>query len=239
MNQLEEETSVGKTGLLLNTNRVSSEVTMPLNPLKSLLGNGQTSIAKSFGNWRQELLDFKLESSQIKPKPADVIWYFYNRFFPIKLVINQLAKIMVTQQNNWIEVGDLQVQSFEFAQEVATKLKNIEVFTKLQEKTQQFVIDNLKNNDPNPYKVGINYFPKNLRNSLLSMLDELKENGIFIIPNGSVEKWLPTYGIQGEKNKWIVEILNKIVDVTVIPDDDVWKFMQEIRLCIEKQYTMI
>jgi len=35
------------------------------------------------------------------------------------------------RNNNWIELADLQVQSFEFAQEVSTKLKNFEIRAKI------------------------------------------------------------------------------------------------------------
>jgi hypothetical protein len=105
---------------------------MPLMPAQS---TDQTSIVKAANplgiSWRRELLDIHVEPTEIQPKSSDLIWYFYNRFFPVKVAIYQLAKILALQHDNWIELGDLQVQAFEFAQEVATKLKNIEIRAKM------------------------------------------------------------------------------------------------------------
>jgi len=122
-NQLEEEIStIGR--LKINSDQLSSELTIHS---KSMM-----AAANPLGiNWRLGLQDMQLEPTQIQPKYSDLIWYFYNRFFPVKVVIYQLAKIMATQNNNWIELGDLQVQAFEFAQEVATKLKNVEIRAKM------------------------------------------------------------------------------------------------------------
>ena len=130
-NQLEEEAS-NHADLIVNSNRASSGVTLANAALKTKLSADESTITNALGsNWRQQLLNLKLERTEIEPKPSDLIWYFYNRFFPAKIVIYQLARIMVTQQSNWIELGDLQVQSYEFAQEVATKLKNTELRAKI------------------------------------------------------------------------------------------------------------
>jgi hypothetical protein len=133
-NQLEEEISRIK-GSKTHMDKLSSEVELTPKLLIEAQGNSQkltyeTVAPLGFG-WRKQLQNLPLENSEIQPKTSDLIWYFYNRFFPVKLVIHQLAQIMVTHQKNWIELGDLQVQSFEFAEGVATKLKNIEISAKM------------------------------------------------------------------------------------------------------------
>src|SRR6266487_3658236 len=127
-NQLEEEIS-SIEGVNMNSSDFTSHS-------KSIIPRTYQTVAirtanSYVTNWRQGLLGMQLESTSIQPKASDLIWYFYNRFFPVKVVIYQLAKTMATHHNNWIELGDLQVQAFEFAQEVATRLKNIEIRAKL------------------------------------------------------------------------------------------------------------
>lgn len=46
-------------------------------------------------------------------------------------MIHVLAQIIAIQHKNWIELGDLQVQAFEFAEGVATKLKSFELSAKM------------------------------------------------------------------------------------------------------------
>ena len=132
-NQLEEENSSiarlkinsGQLAPKLTsspTSLIEAEITVPA------IANAASPLAMS---WRRELRRMQLEPTQIQPKSSNLIWYFYNRFFPVKVVVYQLAKIMATQNNIWIELGDLQVQAFEFAQEVATKLKNVEIRAKI------------------------------------------------------------------------------------------------------------
>jgi hypothetical protein len=133
-NQLQEEvSSVGKLRVM------SDDLSNGLSFGPKSVGETQRESRKAtmeskmlFGfGWRQRLRDIPLEHSQIEPALSDLIWYFYNRLFPIKLVVYLMGKIMVTQQQNWIELDDLQVQAFEFAEEVATKLKNVEITAKM------------------------------------------------------------------------------------------------------------
>jgi len=130
LNQLEEE--ISNRGREFNSDQISEYQS---HSKSSFTKTEQSVSLRNVNpltlNWRQELLEMKVESTQIDPEPSELIWYFYNRFFPIKLVIYQLAKIVVTHHDNWIELGDLQVQAYEFAQEIATKLKNIEIRAKM------------------------------------------------------------------------------------------------------------
>jgi hypothetical protein len=125
-NQLQEEISA-----VVNSNtsdNLSSELTLvPASYQNVAIDRTMQYLV----DWRQFLRQYEPENSQIEPQSSDLIWYFYNRFFPVKVVIHELAKIMAARQRGWIELVDLQVQAFEFAQETATKLKNIEIRAKM------------------------------------------------------------------------------------------------------------
>jgi hypothetical protein len=129
-NQLEEEASTAK-GSLIHSGNLSSEA--ELGQLRMEPGGQKLTnvTANQFGLWYNQLQDLQIEPTEIQPTKSELIWYFYNRFFPAKLVIHVLAQIIGIQHKNWIELGDLQVQAFEFAEGVATKLKNFELSAKM------------------------------------------------------------------------------------------------------------
>jgi hypothetical protein len=131
-NQLEEEFSTIK-GPIIRSGKLSSAVEVGQLHMES---DGESQnltfpIADQYGPWRKQLQDLQVESTKIHPRTSDLIWYFYNRFFPVKLVIHVLAQIIAIQHKNWIELADVQVQAFEFAEGVATKLKNFEISAKM------------------------------------------------------------------------------------------------------------
>ncbi len=66
-----------------------------------------------------------LEKSQIPPPIQSLIWSFYNRFFPVKIIINQLA-IMMGTQNSWIELSQLHDTAYDFTEPLSSKLREYE-----------------------------------------------------------------------------------------------------------------
>jgi len=62
------------------------------------------------------------QESEIHPEKQDLIWSFYNRFFPVKVVVYQLARL-ISPTKPWIELGELQEAAFIFAESVSAKLK--------------------------------------------------------------------------------------------------------------------
>jgi len=131
-NQLEEEASTTK-GSVTHSGKLSSKVEVGQLEMESHWDSQKLTYraANQFGLWRRQLQDLQVESTKIQPRTSDLIWYFYNRLLPVKLVIHVLAQIIAIQHKNWIELGDLQVQAFEFAEGVATKLKNFELSAKM------------------------------------------------------------------------------------------------------------
>jgi len=133
-NQLQEELST-TTKLKTNSNDSFSELSLAFKSAAETKVTDQNITTqgsiKLGSHWRHVLSDIQIENSQLEPKSSELIWYFYNRFFPIKVVVYQLARMMVTQRQNWIALDDLQVQAFEFAEEISTKLKNIEISARM------------------------------------------------------------------------------------------------------------
>lgn len=82
-------------------------------------------IIESQQNLMRMLSDVPLEKSQIPPPTQPLIWSFYNRFFPVKVIINQLA-IMMGTQNTWIELSQLHDTAYGFAELLSSKLREYE-----------------------------------------------------------------------------------------------------------------
>jgi ABC-type cobalamin/Fe3+-siderophores transport system ATPase subunit len=101
---------------------------------------------------------------------------------------------------------------------------------------------NLKNSISNkfselnvdPKKEGLDILDKESQTVALHLLDNVAEYGVFIVPVGEVERWLPHVGATGEKTKWIVSLFGLIgtdqeSQQYVRPDKgDVWDFIRRI-----------
>ena len=76
-------------------------------------------------NLMRMLSDVPLEKSQIPPPSQPLIWSFYNRFFPVKVIVNQLA-IMMGTQNAWIKLSQLHDTAYGFTELLSSKLREYE-----------------------------------------------------------------------------------------------------------------
>lgn len=109
-NQLEEE----KSGVI-DTGDFEKK---PTKSLQSITAEIQQSLARLFS-------DNELEESEIAPLPSSLIWSFYNRFFPAKIVVRQLA-LMLANDQKWADLWILQDQAFTSAEEISDTLKEYE-----------------------------------------------------------------------------------------------------------------
>jgi hypothetical protein len=75
--------------------------------------------------WQEKLREIHLEKSGIEPIKRDLIWSFYNRFLPVKIVIRELAILMV-KYGTWIELAQLKDYAYVFAREISQILKKYE-----------------------------------------------------------------------------------------------------------------
>lgn len=109
----------------------------------------------------------------------------------------------------------------------------IDTYLTLQKNLENFVNLNHKEGDPDPYRnQGVRFLDGDLKKDITLMLEELKKNGIFVVPYGEVETWLQELNIQEKKAKWLVKVL-KFLPSTRITNDNVWKFMRDMSSYIE------
>jgi len=106
-NQLQEEKSDMVIGEPL---RDLSEITGEINTLRK---NSFEELEKLIEN----LDSMKFESSEIGKKYEDFIWSFYNRLFPIKIAIYQLAEMSIEKiwvnLEEWKEIAVMKAQNWD------------------------------------------------------------------------------------------------------------------------------
>jgi HPt (histidine-containing phosphotransfer) domain-containing protein len=63
---------------------------------------------------------------------------------------------------------------------------------------------------------------------LQTLLAELRDYGVFLVPVGELEGWLSQLLIpRGNKNSWIQQMLPAI-DAVPVAADDVWEFLDQV-----------
>lgn len=107
-NQLQEE----KTGV---SKGIETDVSQPIS----------TSTKKLLREIYRELSDIPLEKSELPVMPQPLIWSFYNRFFPVKIVVRHLASL-VSESKKWIKLNEVQDQAFDYAERISERLKEYE-----------------------------------------------------------------------------------------------------------------
>jgi predicted ATPase len=82
---------------------------------------------------------------------------------------------------------------------------------------------------------GINTLQGKEKDGCIDFFEQMQSYGIFIVPIGEVERWLPKLDIVRSKKNWLDSIFEKLgsdpnTDNYVLPDnDDVWKFIGKIK----------
>ncbi len=76
-------------------------------------------------NWRNILQTKKPPPSDIEPQYDDLVWSFYNRFLPVKIVIHKLA-MFTAVKIDWVELVDLQAHSYDLATKISERLREYE-----------------------------------------------------------------------------------------------------------------
>ena len=81
---------------------------------------------------------------------------------------------------------------------------------------------------------GISLLTDEEREAAENLLNQMKEYGMFIVPNGEVERWLPDLDIDRRKYKWLRSIFDCMgnepaTDTYLTPsNEDVWAYVNEI-----------
>lgn len=83
-------------------------------------------------------------------------------------------------------------------------------------------------------KNGIEGLPKHDRETVDSFLNLMAENGVFFVPCGELESWLPELGVESKGPEWLISVFNKMGSD---PDDTgylkpssngIWQFNKNI-----------
>lgn len=82
---------------------------------------------------------------------------------------------------------------------------------------------------------GINILGANEKEAAINLLTQLGEYGIFVVPGGELESWLPSTKASGHGPSWLIEVFEKMGEDPdtagfVKPtEDDVWQFISTIK----------
>lgn len=110
-NQLQEEISEKPTVKKKEIESVSLR-------LNGLVEKRMMELVKSLSN-------VPMEETEIPSMPRPLIWNFYNRFFPIKIICRKLVT-MLSQDKKWIELSEVQEETFSYAEIISESLKSYE-----------------------------------------------------------------------------------------------------------------
>lgn len=78
---------------------------------------------------------------------------------------------------------------------------------------------------------GVNALPTGDKQAAQQLLEILAEYGVFVVPRGELEDWLPSLHVSGKKTDWTVAMLERLGSDPADPDyvqpmtGDVWGFM--------------
>ena len=92
--------------------------------------------------------------------------------------------------------------------------------------------------------VGITQLQGGDRAAASNVLIRLAEHGIFVVPNGALESWLPNLGVTGPKETWITRIFERMgatpdaEDYVRPSQDDVWAYLNQIRQWITNPHRL-
>lgn len=82
---------------------------------------------------------------------------------------------------------------------------------------------------------GINILSTGDKEAAKNLLEKLSEYGLFVIPSGELESWLPNISATGHGSVWLIDIFEKMGEDSDSPDyvkptdNDVWNFIGEIK----------
>jgi len=85
-----------------------------------------------------------------------------------------------------------------------------------------------------PKQVGIERLPQAERESAQTLLNNVADYGVFVVPVGELEQWFPH--LQGRADKprksqwvpWVFGLMSNEPELFEVEDGDVWGFMRRV-----------
>lgn len=87
---------------------------------------------------------------------------------------------------------------------------------------------------------GIGLLSSTDQEACRNLFDKLFEYGVFVVPGGELESWLPELGANTSKSRWLVEIFEKMGEEPAAADyvkprpGDVWDFLGKVHSWVGK-----
>ena len=72
------------------------------------------------------LTGIETEKNEIILTYGSLIWTFYTRFFPVKIIVRALQNLITTSNRIWFSLDELRDNSFEYAERISDQLKAYE-----------------------------------------------------------------------------------------------------------------
>ena len=72
------------------------------------------------------LAGIETEKNEIILTYGSLIWTFYTRFFPVKIIVRALQNLITTSNQIWFSLDELRDKSFEYAERISSELKTYE-----------------------------------------------------------------------------------------------------------------
>jgi hypothetical protein len=82
---------------------------------------------------------------------------------------------------------------------------------------------------------GLELLTSSDKEAAYNLLERLSEYGLFVVPRGELESWLPSLGATGKGPDWLIDVFQRMRDDPSIPDyvqpgsGDVWDFVAQLR----------
>jgi ABC-type cobalamin/Fe3+-siderophores transport system ATPase subunit len=104
----------------------------------------------------------------------------------------------------------------------------------LLERLRANVYSSFRSDNAKMKELGIHALSPTEKKEAIAFFDILAKNGLFVVPVGELECWVPQFGIRGSGTKWTHDVLEKLGEdpkaaATIHPqDDDVGSFVSKI-----------
>jgi len=186
-------------------------------------------------------LDFLAKEGELKKvlkelgTPSEKIITFCDR---ARKVISQ-----VRSSSTQIDVEQVRTQLKTISDDLTENFDDAKVRGKLQSISRQlYKLNNLqqKGMEAIPEVIETDGTKIQLRSEVNTLLSDLEAHGLFLVPAGELESWLPIL-MKGQgredKNKWAMLAAEKIEDVGE-RQEDIWQFMRIVYNFIQKQLRL-
>jgi len=111
-----------KSDLIIETKSKFSTHDEPRLELGELTQKLNDLFSKSFLNELINRIPISQQEELYGSGTAGLIWIFHNRFFPVKLVLNELGNLMAVKKSNWVDLKELKERVSDVGFHISEKL---------------------------------------------------------------------------------------------------------------------